>query len=254
MQDQCANSLEFSSVPRRIICLVPSLTEFLCEIGLEDNLIGITKFCIHPSRLKEEKALIGGTKNLNIDLIRDLKPDLIIANKEENVKDQIEILQREFAVYVSDINSVEDTCVFIQDIACIFEKTSECEAILKEIKSEFASVKKLRKKVLYLIWNKPYMAVGHNTFINDVLEKLGFENALSDKYIRYPELNVDDINNLDVDYVFLSSEPFPYTERHIEEWSSLIPSAEVKLVDGEKFSWYGVRFMGVKKYVDQVLL
>lgn len=254
MQDQCGNEIEILSFPKRIICLVPSLTEFFCAIGLEENLVGITKFCIHPQYLRKEKSIIGGTKNLNLDLIRDLNPDLIIANKEENVKEQIEALKKDFTVYISDINSIEDTCVFIKDMAEIFQKKAECEKILNEIEAEFNSVEYTKKKVLYLIWNKPYMAAAHNTFINDVLEKVGFENALSKEYSRYPELNKEEISKLDVDYVFLSSEPFPYTEKHIEEWERLVPQAKVKLVDGELFSWYGIRFIGIKKYVAQVLL
>ena len=254
MQDQCGNEIEILSIPKRIICLVPSLTEFLCAIGLEENLVGITKFCIHPQHLRKEKKNIGCTKNLNIDLIRDLNPDIIIANKEENVREQIEVLQKDFKVYISDINSIEDTYGFIKDMADIFQKHEECQKIIFDIKSEFNSVEYTKKKVLYLIWNKPYMAAAHNTFINDVLEKVGFENALSKEYSRYPELNEEEINKLDVDYVFLSSEPFPYTEKHIEEWERLVPRAKVKLVDGELFSWYGIRFIGIKKYVAQVLL
>lgn len=258
MLDQCGNTLNICSIPNRIVCLVPSLTEFLCEIGLEKNIVGITKFCIHPKHLRQNIEVIGGTKNLHLEKIEALNPTLIIANKEENIKEQIEYLQSKFPVYVSDINSVEDTIAFIADMALIFEKQEECQALLSKIQEVFFNsrepLKWAGKSVLYLIWKDPYMAVASNTFIHDIIERLELKNVLNKSVSRYPELNKEEISNLNADYIFLSSEPYPFQEKHIEELSQISPKSKIVLVDGELFSWYGVRFLKIKEYVNSLLI
>lgn len=228
--------------PTRIISLVPSITELLFDLGLEDEVIGITKFCVHPTHWFRTKTRIGGTKTLHINQIKTLNPEFIIANKEENVKEQIDELSNLFPVYVSDIQLVEEALDMIADIAKACGKEEKGEILLHtflDLKKTY--IKPIPKRVLYLIWQKPWMAAGADTFIHSMLELAGFENVITQT--RYPVLNEEDIQALKPDYIFLSSEPFPFKQKHVEACSSLWPSSRITCVDGEIFSWYGSRML-----------
>ena len=226
----------------KIISLVPSITETLFDFGLTpDEVIGRTKFCIHPADSVGHVAIIGGTKNLNIAKIKALKPDLIIANKEENEKLQVEELMKDFKVWVTDIETLEDNQEFISELGARLNKQALALDINQKINAVFIDVKvSNQRKVAYLIWKNPYMTVGSDTFINHVLEKLGFENLFKDQK-RYPEVSVEELQAADV--IFLSSEPFPFQQKHIDELQLQLPSKEIILVDGEAFSWFGSHLM-----------
>lgn len=232
----------------KIISLVPSITETLFDFSLTaDEVIGRTKFCIHPSNLVKHVEVIGGTKNLNIDKIKSLKPDLIIANKEENEKLQVEELMNDFKVWVTDIETLEDNKHFICELGTILNKENLAEDLNQKITSVFNDVKISEpKKVAYLIWKNPYMTVGSDTFINAVLEKLGFENLFKNR-TRYPEVSVEELKEADL--IFLSSEPFPFQQKHIDELHLQLPEKEIILVDGEAFSWFGTHLMKVGNYL-----
>jgi ABC-type Fe3+-hydroxamate transport system substrate-binding protein len=231
----------------RIISLVPSITKTLFDLGLDNHeLVGRTKFCIHPEDLVKNIPVIGGTKNLNIDKIKALKPDLILANKEENVKEQVEELQQFFRVWVSDIADLKDNENFLWELGMVLKKNKEAEKINKEIETIFSQFKrKIPKKVAYLIWQNPYMTVGGETFINEILEKIGFENIFKNRK-RYPEINLEELK--EAEYLFLSTEPFPFTEKHVLELHNLLPNIKIMLVDGEAFSWFGSHIAEYKKY------
>lgn len=237
--DQLGREVKLNDYPRRIISLVPSQTELLHYFGLEEEVVGITKFCIHPKEWFETKKRVGGTKQLKLELIRSLQPDLIIGNKEENTKADIEALEKEFPVWLSDINSIEDSLSMILAIGEMTGKQQEANNLVKEIKDSFSTVSSLGqgKKVLYFIWHEPAFVVGRNTFIDAMLSQLGFENACTKS--RYPSL--DELTALQPDYIFLSSEPFPFSEQHLEYYRDLFPHSKLLLVDGEMFSWYGSR-------------
>ena len=237
----------------KIISLVPSITETLFDFGLTaDEVIGRTKFCIHPSDLVKNIEVIGGTKNLNIEKIRSLKPDLIIANKEENEKLQVEELMKDFKVWVTDIETLEDNQKFIFELGTILSKENLAFNFNQKIAAVFTDFKiSKRKKVAYLIWKGPYMTVGSDTFINEVLEKLGFENLFKNRK-RYPEVSVEELK--DADLIFLSSEPFPFQQKHIDELQLELPNNEIMLVDGEAFSWFGTRLMKVGEYLKELSL
>ena len=228
----------------KIISLVPSITETLSDFGLTaDEVIGRTKFCIHPSDLVKNVEVIGGTKNLNIEKIRSLKPDLIIANKEENEKLQVEELMKDFKVWVTDIETLEDNQDFISDLGTLLNKENLALDFNQKIASVFTDIKvSASKKAAYLIWKNPYMTIGSDTFINEVLVRLGFENLFKDR-TRYPEISVEDLK--DADLIFLSSEPFPFQQKHIDELLLELPDKEMILVDGEAFSWFGTHLMKV---------
>lgn len=240
--DQLGNNIVLASTPKRIVSLVPSQTELLFDLGLREEVVGITKFCIHPNEWFRSKARVGGTKQLNLKRIAELKPDLIIANKEENTQEQIHELKNHFPVWISDINTLQDALDMIATVGEMCGKGTNANTLISSIQSSFQSIEKIvleSKKVLYLIWDKPMIGVGTKTFIHQMLLHLGFENALGIE--RYPEMDSDLIITLQPDYIFLSSEPYPFRASHFEKFQTLFPHAKVIFVDGEMFSWYGSR-------------
>ncbi|MDN3588925.1 helical backbone metal receptor [Pedobacter aquatilis] len=238
--------------PKRIVSIVPSQTELLFDLGLDREIIGLTKFCIHPIEKFAERTKVGGTKKLNIDLIKDLKPDLIIGNKEENSQSDIEELAEFFPIWMSDIFTLDDAMKTITDIGDLIDKAPEAAYLNHLISAGFKDLKALAlqnsidKKVAYLIWRKPYMAAGKNTFINDVLITNGMTNVIEAE--RYPEINIDGLAKLNPQLILLSSEPYPFREKHIEEIEKELRNAKVLLVDGEMFSWYGSRLVKAVQY------
>ncbi|MBM3185868.1 MAG: ABC transporter substrate-binding protein [Bacteroidetes bacterium] len=245
--DQMGRSIEVPNSPERIVSLVPSQTELLHYFGLENEVVGITKFCIHPDSWFKSKTRIGGTKQLKIDEIIDLKPDFIIGNKEENTKEDVDKLdQRGLPVWMSDINSFDEAIKMIEQVGLICGKESESLKLTSEITQRFNEISTIGKgrSVLYFIWDEPSFVVGKNTFINSMIEKIGFVNACD--LIRYPNLN--DLPNTNPDLIFLSSEPYPFTNQHIEKYQNLFPNSNIILVDGEMFSWYGSRMLEAVSY------
>jgi len=236
----------------RIICLVPSLTELIVDLGLEENLVGITKFCVHPKSLKNSKTIIGGTKNINIDKIKELHPDLIIANKEENVKEQVEALAQTYPVLLTDINHFEDALQAIWTIGKWTQKEVEAGILIEAIKHHFENtdLKKINKAA-YLIWKDPYMTIGGDTFIHDMMRICGLSNAFGEKS-RYPEITLDDLSRKDIGVILLSSEPYPFSQKHISTLQIAFPDKKIILVDGEMFSWYGSRMKHMPDYFHEV--
>jgi ABC-type Fe3+-hydroxamate transport system substrate-binding protein len=253
-KDQLGQPIEYTNQPKRIISLVPSQSELLWDLGLREELVGITKFCVHPFEMFKSKKRVGGTKTVNIDEIRRLKPDLIIGNKEENEQSQITSLQREFKVWMSDIYNLKDAYKMMFDIGELINKKNEASVMISEIQKSFLSIKKHHKTVLYLIWKNPYMAAGNSTFIGDILNEMGLFNVLENNELRYPEISLEGIKKLNPEFIFLSSEPLPFNETHINELKHIVPFATIKLVDGELFSWYGSRLLKTVDYLNQLEL
>lgn len=251
--DQMNRNVEIASLPERIVSLVPSQTELLFDLGLGDRIIGISKFCIHPKDRVKHKVKVGGTKQLNINLIKELNPDLIIGNKEENERAQIEELMLDFPVWMSDINDLHGALDMIKRVGEITDKDSEANAISDGIQQQFSNltVQQRQSTVAYLIWRKPYMVAGKGTFIDDMLHKCGFVNAFNAE--RYPEVSAEELAVASPDVVLLSSEPYPFKDKHIKEFGSLLPHAQVKLVDGEMFSWYGSRLLQAPGYFEKLI-
>ena len=250
--DQLGNQITINYPPKRIVSLVPSQTELLFDLGLDEEIVGLTKFCIHPIEKFAAKAKVGGTKKLLIEKIRDLKPDLIIGNKEENSKADIELLQQEFPVWMSDIYNLEDAMQTIADIGDLVDRQPEATYLNHLISAGFRDLQSLAvekaidKTVAYVIWKDPYMLAGRNTFIDDILRKIGLTNIVAEK--RYPEIELPQLAGKNCNLVFLSSEPYPFKEKHMEELQSALPKAKVMLVDGEMFSWYGSRLVKAVQY------
>lgn len=251
--DQLNRSIQLHKTPQRIVSLVPSQSEFLWHIGLRNELVGITKFCIKPQDMYKSVAHVGGTKTLNLEKIRALKPDLIIGNKEENEQSQIDILQKEFPLWLSDIYTFEDAFNMMLSLGKLTNREETAQHTVNEIKPSLQNIKNIFSKqaVAYFIWNKPYMCAAKNTFIDFVLNYLGFENVLQN-YSRYPELSDEDLKRLNPEICFLSSEPFPFKEQHIKTLQQKLPHSKILMVDGELFSWYGSRLLYLEKYVNEL--
>ncbi|KAA5546663.1 helical backbone metal receptor [Adhaeribacter rhizoryzae] len=239
--DQLSRQILLAKAPQRIISLVPSQTELLFDLGLADKIVGVTKFCVHPANLVKEKVKIGGTKNFNFEIIRDLKPDLIIGNKEENYPEGIQALAQDYPVWVSDIFMLADALAMMENIALLTETSEAAAKIIQNIKEGFAQLKPGPFiPAAYFIWRNPYMSVGHNTFIHEMMAAAGFQNIFG-SLNRYPIITPDDLQSASPKVVFLSSEPYPFKEKHLREIQEILPQALVTLVDGELFSWYGSR-------------
>ncbi|MDB5284748.1 MAG: transporter, substrate-binding protein [Bacteroidota bacterium] len=240
--DQLGNSIEFNFPPKRIVSLVPSQTELLFDLGLNDEVIGLTRFCIHPTEYVKDKAKIGGTKKFDIEKIKSLQPDLIIGNKEENYKEGIIELQKHFPVWMSDIFTLADSYNMMKEVARITDREKAGEKLVDEIKNSFADYvhPAPAPNCAYFIWRKPYMVAANNTFINHMLGVFGVKNVFENAN-RYPEINPVTLADLTPRFIFLSSEPYSFSEKHFDEFRAFCPTAKVVLVDGEMFSWYGSR-------------
>lgn len=253
--DQTERTVSISDTPKRIVSLVPSQTELLYDLGLRDEIVGQTLFCIHPEWAHQSKERVGGTKKLNLEKIRALQPDLIIGNKEENERTQIETLAEEFPVWLSDIKNLDEAIDMIQQIGALVNRKQEANQLLDQILKSFKALPTLSrsKKVAYFIWHKPWMAAGYNTFISDMLERCGWENVFLSLDSRYPEISDEAIKNSGAEIILLSSEPFPFKEKHCIEMQTLLPQAKVLLVDGELFSWYGSRLLKSTEYFKKLM-
>jgi ABC-type Fe3+-hydroxamate transport system substrate-binding protein len=237
--------------PKRIISLVPSITELLHHLALEEEVIGITKFCIHPTEWYHNKKRVGGTKNIDIELIIDLQPDLIICSKEENIKEQIDNLAEKSTVLLTDVKNYEDALQMIMDIGLITNRQIEATALVNSIAEQFSHNIIEKRNALYLIWKDPYMTIGGDTFINSMMQKAGFTN-LYQSSLRYPTLSLEEMINLNPSIILLSSEPYPFKEKHVNELLAVLPSCKIILVDGEMFSWYGSRMKVAVTYFAQL--
>ena len=250
--DQTGSTITIPENLQRIVSLVPSQTELLADLGLDESVTGITKFCIHPDSWFRTKTRIGGTKNLNLERIRSLQPDLIIANKEENEKSQVEELSKEYPVWTSDISSLSDAREMILATGEMTGRSIQAQSLIEKIRIEFEGLKSFLENqkpvtAAYLIWNNPLMTVGGDTFISSMMHASGFKNVFEDLK-RYPEVNQTSIIDRKPEVVLLSSEPYPFKDKHLEEFSRNFEGSKVMLVDGEMFSWYGSRLQYAPAY------
>ena len=242
--------------PKRIVSLVPSQTELLFDLGLDEEVVGITKFCIHPEEWFRSKKRIGGTKQLNLSAIRALQPELVIANKEENLQQQVEELADEFPVWISDIRNLQHACDMIRLVGELVDRNQRAKEISDDVIKKFAQLDSLtenceRPRVAYLIWKDPLMTVGGDTFIHDMINRAGFRNIFSDQN-RYPATSLEELNSLRCELLLLSSEPFPFKQQHVDEMQMHLPNTNIVLVDGEMFSWYGSRLQYAPGYFTQL--
>lgn len=255
--DQMGRNVQVPQKPVRIVSLVPSQTELLYYLGLDTEVVGQTLFCIHPAQQHQSKPRIGGTKKLNLDKIRALNPDLIIGNKEENERSQIEQLEKEFPVWMSDITTLDDALVMMEKVGTLVNQHARAAELVHAIRTQFTTIRQSSQvlHVLYLIWREPWMGAAHDTFIGNILQAAGWHNVLqAPVYNRYPQLSAADVAALDPDVILLSSEPYPFKEQHIHELKMISPGSRILLADGELFSWYGNRLLHTASYLNSLRL
>jgi ABC-type Fe3+-hydroxamate transport system substrate-binding protein len=257
IKDPLGTLFELETTPQRIISLVPSLTETLYDLGLEDKIIGITKFCVHPVHFKSTKKIIGGTKKVHFEKIRLLKPDFVIANKEENTEEIILELRKICPVWVTNIATVADVLQTIADFGQLFNCRTEARKWNDKIAYSFEEFKSYSqntasRKAVYFIWKNPYMVAGTGTFIDELMQLNKFENCFKNQN-RYPEVDLEVLKKEhDPEVVLLSSEPFPFKDEDAFEIGRHTHHAKTVFVDGEMFSWYGTRLHQSFRYFKQL--
>lgn len=263
--DQIGRVVELEGIPKRIISLVPSQTELLYDLGLDEEVVGITKFCIHPEKWFNTKKRVGGTKKVNFEAIEALKPDLIIANKEENQLEDIVALSEKYRVWISDIYNLADAYHMILSIGEITATSNKANLLVSKIKNGFEelqfSLPKEKQTVAYFIWNSPMMVAGNNTFIDSLFLHLGLNNVFANPTYfyeeklstRYPQISEEELKRAAPQYILLSSEPYPFSEKHFDQFKEICPTAKIMVVDGELFSWYGSRLLQTPSYFKRLL-
>lgn len=252
LRDQLGRIIELKDTPERIVSLVPSQTELLVDLGLEKNIMGITRFCVHPTYLRQIKSKVGGTKKVNFRKIRELEPDIILCNKEENTREMVGELEQIAPVHISDVSNLDDAVELILQYGKIFNCESLAMTLSGSISKKADNLRKLafgspKRKVAYFIWKDPLMVAGKGTFIDSMLQLNNFENVFSKE--RYPQTSFEHLKDLEIDICMLSSEPFPFKEEHKEEFYPF--AGQVMIVNGEYFSWYGSRLLKAMDYFKQ---
>jgi ABC-type Fe3+-hydroxamate transport system substrate-binding protein len=247
--DQLSVELHFDSYPKRIVSIVPSQTELLHHLGLDEETLGITKFCIHPNNWYQSKKRIGGTKDLHIEEIKSLQPDLVVANKEENTAEQVSEIRKFCPVWTSDISNLDGALVMIREIGRITNKEKEGNQLAEKIAASFKAIPGITnpQPAAYLIWKDPYMTIGSDTFIHQMMQYAGLKNVFGNEK-RYPVISLSDLSEKSPQIILLSSEPYPFKEKHINELSRQLPDTKILLVNGEMFSWYGSRLLESANY------
>ena len=259
IQDQLNREIEIPEKPERIVSLVPSQTELLVDMDLKNAISGITKFCVHPIGLRKEKKVVGGTKQVNYDKIRKLKPDLILCNKEENTQEMVGELTKIAPVHVSDVKDLKDSLQLIMQYGEIFQVEEKALSIRKEIEAQWEQFqafieKQPRRSAAYLIWKNPWMVAGGDTFIDYLLDLNHFENVFRKEKSRYPEIELSTLKTKNTQLILLSTEPFPFKNKHKEELQAKLPEQKIVIVDGEFFSWYGSRLVKAFTYFKELHL
>jgi ABC-type Fe3+-hydroxamate transport system substrate-binding protein len=244
LTDDLGRTVQYAFPPKRIVSLCPSQTETLWALGAP--LVGRTKFCIHPPELPAAVPEVGGTKQLRLPDLLALNPDLVIAEQEEQTPELVhELEQHGLPVFVTKVESVTEGIQGIRTLGRITGCETPAEHWATRIEHAWQQwappTRPLR--IAYLIWRNPWMAVGGRTFIHDVLQRLGWHNVYATHEARYPVTDLAELAHLNPDAVLLSSEPYPFTEAHVPALRAAVPGAVVLPVNGEAFSWYGVRML-----------
>jgi ABC-type Fe3+-hydroxamate transport system substrate-binding protein len=252
--DQLGRQVTFCYPPRRIVCLCPALTETLFALGAGPRVVGRTVYCVHPPAGVTAVPTVGGTKNVDIPALLNLRPDLVIAAQEENRRPDVEKLAERVAVYVVEVRSVPDALGVIQTLGNLTDCAGPAADLVARISQRFARLRRAAdRRVVYLVWREPYMAAGRATYIDALLQQIGLPNAAGDRPERYPRLSPAELRALAPEVVLLPSEPYPFDETHCAELAALLPAARLLLVDGELLGWYGARMLAAGDYLDDLV-
>ena len=249
--DHLGRNVAFKFPPKKIISLSPAITETLYELELSSQIVGRTEYCIYPKDQVRNAKIVGGTKEINVGKIHELKPDLVIVEKEENTKEIVEMLEKHYPVYVMEVQSISDSYNMITSIGDLTNRKKEANCLIRKIQLEFSSLPKITDMTAaYLIWKDPYMVAGKDTYIQSVLAEIGFINPFLNRQSRYPIVTIEDLKNAKLDYVLLASEPYSFKNKHKDDILDMMPKTKATIVDGEMF-WYGARMLKAAKYFNQ---
>ncbi len=230
----------------RIVCLVPSLTETLFAFGLRDHVVGVTRYCIYPEEAKQ-KTIVGGTKTVSHERIKDLKPDIIIANMEENREKDVKKLMTIAPTFVTFPKSFKDNLKMMGDLVTLFQ--IENENINDLIEKGWSLLNTIENKEYPLattfcpIWKNPWMTINKDTYIHDIIRLAGGKNVFAAKPDRYPVITLEELGETDVQVVILPDEPYQFTSSdrdELKQFQSFRDSVFI-LMEGSYLSWYGVR-------------
>lgn len=247
--DQLGYTIHLDRHPRRIISLVPSQTELLFDLGLDEEIVGITRFCSRPPDKTATKTIVGDTKHFSFERIAELQPDLIVGGKEENYREGIERLRHDYPVWLSDVLTLPGAYNMILSVGALTGREEAAAAMVQQIQGGIADLPRWSPlRVAYFIWRKPFMVAGHRTFIQEMLHQCGLVNVFG-HLPRYPEVTGAQIRKARPDLLLLASEPYPFSERHLSEFTQFFPDIHPVLVDGQIFSWYGSRLLEAPAYL-----
>ena len=238
--------------PARIVSLVPSTTETLCRLGLGEALVGITAYCREPAALLAGKTRVGGEKDPDLERIRQLRPDLVVANVEENVREHVETLRGwSIPVWVTYPRTVAEGIRMIADLGEVTGAHAPAAALVAELEALLGGVRAATAgrppvPVFYAIWRDPYMTIGADTYIHDMLAVCGGLNVFGDREGRYPAVTLEEVRAAAPEVILLPDEPFRFRRVHLRDFTAYpeIPAVRhgrVHLVDGKPFSWHGPR-------------
>jgi ABC-type Fe3+-hydroxamate transport system substrate-binding protein len=252
LTDAAGNLHEPAGENARIVCLVPSVTELLCDLGLAEQLVGRTGFCIHPRAIVRQIPKIGGTKDVMLDRIEALAPTHAVVNVDENRRETAEALA-EFIphVLVTHPRSPRDNLDLYRLLGGVFGREAQAERLCASFETVYAAASARSgppRRVLYLIWREPWMTVAPDTYIARTLALFNWQTVPTTASERYPKVEIEAFAG-SVDHVLLSSEPFHFRARHVAEVAALVDGASVSLIDGEMTSWYGSRAIHGLRYL-----
>jgi len=237
-----------TKTPARIVSLVPSLTETLFDLGLDSHIVGATRFCVEPAARLMGRTRIGGTKNPDRDKIASLRPDLVVVNTEENRPEDIAWFRERFGVFECFPTTVQHAADMVLALGRAVGRSEEADGIRLLIEAEALRIEaelygERRLRVFYPIWKDPWMSVNKDTYVHSVLRTCGAENIFGDAMLRYPEVAIEQIYNLQPDLILLPSEPYAFSEPHRYRLLNdpMLGGRQVVLVDGKAFSWHGSR-------------
>ena len=262
--DGLYREVEVKRTPKRIVSLVPSLTETLFTFGADDSVSAVTSFCIEPPTALESKSTVGGTKTVDIDAIKELNPDLILANAEENREEDIRQLVRGgFKVFVTFPRTVSAAIVMMRQIAEMTGTVDRAEPILQEAQDTLTEVSALsrtrpRPRVFCPIWRRPWMSVGADTYIHDFITVAGGRNLFADRHDRYPRVELDEVARRIPEVILLPNEPYNFREEHKADFADrahvpAVRDERIHIVDGKTLCWYGPRISEGLKYINALL-
>jgi ABC-type Fe3+-hydroxamate transport system substrate-binding protein len=252
VKDASGFALALPRPPRRIVSLIPSITETLCALGLADALVGITAYCVEPRALVRGKTRIGGEKDPDLAAIRELQPDLVVANIEENVREHVDTLRGwNIPVWVTYPRTVAQGLAMIRDLGELTGTLPRAEAILADLEPLYERVRATTARrrpvpVFYPIWRAPWMTVNADTYIHDLLAVCGAANIFGDRPARYPTVTLEEVAARRPEVIVLPDEPFRFRRAHVQDFAPYadvpaVRAGRIHLVDGKPFSWHGPR-------------